>query len=194
MCRVGRTVFEPFFGGHKKIYNLSFLTCIMKYIKSTCEILALKILNKDVDEVWIDWANQMLVSGYETEHLTILAGISKPFNQFYLQELTSKVFHELSIDFSAPERIIKDYALYLIEEARGGVRTYFDVLGILKKICIERDYEKYLFNFYLLFFALDDLKYSEFQAYWPDADRNNIDSIISDYFNKWQIEYQESSN
>ena len=63
----------------------------------------------------------------------------------------------------------------------------------LKDICIKLDYEKLLFDFYSLFFALDDLEYSENQLYWQNATRKTIDSIISEYFKnrlKEQDEYR----
>ena len=67
----------------------------MTYTKSTYEILAWRTLDRGIDDKWVDWAIEMLSSGFETEHLIILAGELKPYNQFYLKELTSKVFKEL---------------------------------------------------------------------------------------------------
>jgi hypothetical protein len=163
----------------------------VNYIRSTSEILAFKTLNRDVTESWIEWAIQMILNGHETEHLLILAGANKPYNQFYLQELTSKVFRELSLDFSSGEKVLRNYSAYLVGEALGGIRGYKDVLNELKDICIERDYEKFLFDFYSLYFALDDLEYSENQWYWPDATRKNINAIITEYFKNWHEEQEE---
>jgi hypothetical protein len=72
----------------------------MKPVKSTAEILAFKALNRDVDKTWVDWAVDMLIAGFDTEHLTILAGESEPFNQFQMQELAEKVLVELQLDYS----------------------------------------------------------------------------------------------
>jgi len=156
----------------------------VNYIKSTYEILGFKALNRDVNESWIEWALQMIFRGHETEHLIILAGISKPYNQFYLQELTSKVFDELSLDIVSQEKVLRNYSAYLTSEALDGNRNYREVLNELMNICIELDYEKFLYDFYSLFFALDDLEYSENQGYWPNATRENINSIIAEYFKK----------
>jgi hypothetical protein len=162
----------------------------VKYIKSTSEILAFKSLNRDVDDSWIEWAIQMVLNGHETEHLLILAGASKPYNQFYLQELTLKVFHELAVDFSSQEVVLRNYSAYLVSEALEGTRSYREVLLKLKDICIELDYEKLLFDFYLLFYALEDLEYSDNQGYWPNATRKNIQSLITEYFANWSKEQE----
>jgi hypothetical protein len=71
----------------------------MKPIESTCEILAWKHFNLAVDEKWIQWAVEMLIEGFETEHLIELAGILKPYNQHELRHLTDKVFEELNLDY-----------------------------------------------------------------------------------------------
>ena len=163
----------------------------MNYIKSTYEVLAFKALNRDVNESWIEWALQMVFCGHETEHLIILAGISKPYNQFYLQELTSKVFYELSLDITTQEKVLRNYSAFLANEALEGNRSYREVLHELKDLCIELDYERLLLDFYLLFFALDDLEYSANQGYWPDATRKNINSIITEYFKNWIKEQEE---
>jgi len=54
----------------------------MKSVKSTTEILAFKALNRDINKTWVDWAVEMLMAGFDTENLTILAGEFEPFNQF----------------------------------------------------------------------------------------------------------------
>jgi len=78
----------------------------MKPVKTTAEILAFKALNRDVDKTWVDWAVELLMAGYNTEHLTILAGESEPFNQFQMQELANKVLEELQLDYSDKEQTI----------------------------------------------------------------------------------------
>lgn len=111
----------------------------------------------------------MLMTGYDTENLTILAGESEPFNQFEMQELADKVLAELGFDYSDKDQIIKNYASHLIDKSLNGELDNFKVLEILKDICIELNYEKYLYDFYSLYFAKDDLSYSENQWYWDKS-------------------------
>lgn len=152
---------------------------------STYEILALKTLNRDIDKTWTDWAIEMLRHVHDTESLTILAGESSPYNQFELQQLTTKVLTELNLDFSDKDQAVKNYASYLVDRVLKNELDSLTVLEILKDICIELNMEKYLYQFYLLYFAKDDLLDSAVQWYIDGANRNNIDKIITDYFKKW---------
>jgi hypothetical protein len=160
----------------------------MTPVKSTYEILANKVLNRSVDKTWVEWAYQMLLAGFDNENLVILAGETAPYNEFELRELTSKIFDELRLDYSDTEKIIRSYASYLIDKAQVGEIETVTVLDILKEICIELDYAKYLYHFYSLYFAKTDLLDSEDQWYIEGVDRSNIDSTIADYFVKWKIE------
>ncbi|MDO3628310.1 hypothetical protein [Mucilaginibacter sp. BT774] len=158
----------------------------MKLIDSTAEILAFKVLNRNIDKRWVNWATDMLMSGFDTENLIILAGEQVPYNQFELIGLTNKIFDELNIDLSDDDTIIKKYACYLINKALTGEMQADDVLNILKVLCIELDYDRNLYDFYLLYFAKEDLKYSDNQWYWNGADKANINTIIYDYFVGWK--------
>ncbi len=157
----------------------------MKPVKSTAEILALKALNRNIGQTWVDWAVEMLVAGFETEHLVILAGESKPFNQFYMQELAERVLEELHLDYSDKDRAIKNYASYLIDEALDGRMDKIEVLRILDDIYIELDRPKYLYDFSSLYNAKWDLLESDMQWYWDGATKDNIDDIIIGYFRQW---------
>ncbi len=160
----------------------------MTPVNSTYEILAYKALNRSVDKSWVEWAYQMLLAGFDNENLVILSGETAPYNQFELKELTSKIFDELHLDYLDTEKIIKSYASYLIDKATSGEMPTIKVLKILETICVELDYEKYLYHFYSLYYAKTDLLDSENQWYIEGVDRSNIDSTITDYFVKWKIE------
>ena len=159
----------------------------MKPVKSTTEILAFKALNRDINKTWVDWAVEMLMAGFDTENLTILAGEFEPFNQFQLQNLTTVVLSELRLDYSDKKRAIKNYACYLIDKVRNREIETVKALDILKDICCELDMVSYLFQFYLLYFTKTDLLESENQLYMDGVDRSNIDKVIDDYFTTWKI-------
>lgn len=160
----------------------------MTPVKLTYEILANKVLNRSVDKIWVEWAYQMLLAGFDNENLIILAGETAPYNEFELRELTTKIFDELHLDYSDTEKVIKHYASYLIDKAIAGEMESIQVLNILKDICIELDLENYLYYFYSLYYAKNDLLDSEDQWYIEGVDRSNIDSTIADYFVKWNTE------
>jgi hypothetical protein len=162
----------------------------MKPVKSTYEILAYKVLNRSVDKKWTDWATEMLQTGFETESLIILAGESEPFNQFEMQSLTTKVLDELHFDYSDKEKVIKSYVSYLIDESLSGRIKPKRVLMELKDLYNELNQEKYLQDFWLLYFAKVDLEETTVQWYWEGAHHGNIDQIIDDHFKKWLADNQ----
>ena len=165
----------------------------MELVKSTTRVLAFKALNRYFDKVWVDWAVEMLMAGFENDNLMILAGEFEPYNQFQLQDLTTKVFKELNLDFSDKDLLIKNYACYLIDKFFIGELDNFKVLFELKDICIELDHEKYLYGFYSLYFAKEDLFDSENQWYWEGATRENIEKIIEEYFLNWKSNCKEKT-
>lgn len=159
-------------------------------VKRTAEILAFKVLNRNITEAWVDWALEMLLAGYDTEHLVILAGEREPFNSFQMQVLTDKVLAELHLNYSDKHQVIKNYVCYLIGKSLDGELENFRVLSILKGLCIEIGYQDplydYLYDFYSLYFAKEDLLHAEYQYYWGEATKENIDEIITNYFIQWK--------
>jgi len=163
----------------------------MKPVEKTFEILAFKALGRDIDgRTLVDWAIDMLVAGYNTEYLTILAGEREPFNPFQIEKLVNNVLSELQLDYSDMGQTIRNYAYYLIGISLNNEIDSYEVLGILKRICAELEYEESWMDFFLLYYAKDDLLYSENQYYWDGATRENIDQIILEYFIKWKSNYE----
>lgn len=157
----------------------------MKYITSTAEILAFKMLGKSVDKRWVNWAYDMLCAGFETENIVVLAGEIEPYNQFELQSLTNKIFNELNLKWDNIEHVYTDYICYLISEVLTNNLKPESVLNIIKDIYYQLDYESSLQDFYMLYCAYDDLRYSDNQYYWDGATRGNINLIIRQYFEDW---------
>ena len=165
-----------------------------KPVLSTFKILMEKSFNSDIDETWINWAMEMMEAGFENENLYVLAGISKPYNQFELQDLTTKVLTELNLEFSNQKLVIKNYVYYLISNSIYKIETYLETLRELKDICIGLNMEDEYMNFYLLYFAKDDLIEQEDQYYWDNATRENIDQIITENFMSWKTEYEKAKD
>lgn len=144
-----------------------------------------KAFNEDIDESWVEWALEMMQAGYESDNLYILAGITKPYNQFELQELTDKVIADLNLETSDKSLTIRNYVYYILSTTINEPSKYLSTLREVKDICIDLDMEKEYIDFYLLYFAKDDLNESENQWYWDGADRNNIDDIIKEKFQEY---------
>lgn len=80
---------------------------------------------------------EMMEAGYESKNLYILAGVTKPFNQFELQDLTSKVFQDLYLNYSDKEAMLKNYVYYLISNSIDNPKNYFKILQELRDICLD---------------------------------------------------------
>lgn len=151
-------------------------------VLSTYKILKEKACNADIDESWSDWAIEMMQTGYEAVTLYQLAGISKPYNQFVLQDLTNKVLKDLELDYSDKRNTIENYVYFLIKSNLDNSERYYEILKEFIDIYYELDMDNKFQNLALLFWAKDDLIYDEYQHYWDGADRTNIDKIIKEQF------------
>lgn len=160
---------------------------MLKPIQSTKEVLAFKVLNRNFDKTWVEWALNMIEAGFEAEYLLILAGESEPFNHFEMTDLTNQVFRELKLDWTNKSEILDNYVCYLIDQGLKSEKNSVDILRELKNLCVELDMDMRLYDFYLLFFAKSGLCDSAHQWYWEGADRQTIDKIILDTFHKWKL-------
>ena len=158
-------------------------------VLSTYRILKEKACNADINESWAEWAIEMMQVGYEAISLYQLAGISKPFNQFELQDLTKEVLEDLKLDYSDKRKTTKNYVYYLINSNINKPDNYFEVLKELTEIYYELDMDREFQNFSLLYWAKDDLIYENYQHYWEGANRSNIDKIIIEQFEIYITEF-----
>lgn len=157
----------------------------MKPVESTAEILYLRMLNRSVDKRWGDWAYEMLVAGFDSESLVMLAGEAEFYNQFEMQTMADKAFSELNLKWDNREKVSMDYVRYLVKKALAGEKQVGIVLDSLKEGYLGWDYERVLQDFALLFWAKEDLDYCGEQYYWEGATKENIDKIAIEYFREW---------
>jgi len=116
-------------------------------VLSTYKILMNKAFNQDIDESWIDWSIEMIEAGFKSDNLYMLAGMTRPFNQFELQELTNNVLKELDLDYGNKDTVIRNYVYFIIANSIDNPGIYLKTLRELKDICTELDMEKDYMNF-----------------------------------------------
>jgi hypothetical protein len=162
--------------------------------KSTAKVLAYKALDRDFDNTWTDWAIDLLVDGFETEHLVILAGMSEPFDYFEMQSLTTKTLNELGLDYSNKIKSVYGYIAYLINLCFNNQITPITVLAEARDLYLELHYEQSLQRFYFLYYAKTDLIQDEVQWYIEDVDRSNIDEMVHACFSAWMETYPKINN
>jgi hypothetical protein len=172
------------------LYNSQDEINSMHKVKSTYKVLVEKVLQGVTIEVWKDWALEMMEAGFETEHLILLAGLSLQTNRFQLDDMINKALQELSLDSMSNDEIVYGFAYYLIDQALNSKMSTKVVLGTLRDLCRDRDYDNELYNFYSLSYAQQELEEAGEQFYWECANNDNIDTIIVSEFKKWKSKYE----
>ncbi|MBS1595018.1 MAG: hypothetical protein JST90_11920 [Bacteroidetes bacterium] len=165
----------------------------MKYPASTVRISYYRAKDIGANQEWIDWAFEMIDAGFETESLLYLASFSESESSWHVREIGNKALLELGIVAVEIETAMIGYATSLVQMA---VESKINPLTALTKLCKIYDDNRQvgsLKDFFLLYYAKTDLADSEMQLYWTAATRENIDSIISDYFKQWLSTHQEST-
>ena len=151
----------------------------------TSKILAYKELQDfDMNES-IDWAVDMLSFGYQTPSLLILAGLSKPTNFFEAESYLLSTIKELGLVIPERKEAIFQYCKSVIDKIvkRKNVKGN---LYELYKIGRTVDDDNLLIDFYLLYWAWDDLDCGqEYQHYWDGARLNNIEEIVIEQAKKY---------
>jgi hypothetical protein len=136
----------------------------------------------------------MLMGGFDTEHLVILAGISPPYDQFELQSLTDKVLAELWLDYSDKTKVINGYIRYLIQQGADenlDIASALKLLKELKDFYYELDCDDNLAVFFALYWGLDDLQEAEVQWYVEGMDRDNMMIVVKETFDRWLVEHPD---
>lgn len=147
-------------------------------IITTAPILADKALQRTCGQECVDWAVSMLEQGHDNPGITMLAGLSPPFNHFEVAGYRDRSLRELGITDVSDSIAVTTYVAERLRLALSGEADLAATLCVIKDLCVARDYPRDIYDFYLLYFAHTDLQESEFQWYWPEATRENIVSII----------------
>jgi hypothetical protein len=160
---------------------------------ATEEIVALRGLGQTPDERWVAWAVRMLEEGRDSRSLRILAGETGPFSSFELLPLVDRAFDELGIA-QHPDATAAGIALARVRARQMLDRrlSQEDGLAELARLHEELDARCPLDDFYLLYHALDDLRYGESQCYWPEGDHGTMAEVIDSECRRWLEEHGET--
>jgi hypothetical protein len=105
--------------------------------------------------------------------------------------LTNKVLNDLKLDYSDKTKTLKNYVHFLLSTNIDKPENYDRVLREFRDIYYELDMDSEYQDLALLYWAKDDLIYSEVQHYWDGADRTNIDKIISETFRQYIAKFED---
>jgi hypothetical protein len=134
----------------------------------------------------IDWAIEMMELGYESPALYMLASFNKPVNHFEIISYIHKAVEELGLSTKNGDEAILSYASYYARQISRGEKVR-ENLGELYRFCQERNYENTVYDFYLLYWAWDQLDYEDSgnNHYWEGANRHSIEQIVITEASKW---------
>lgn len=158
----------------------------------TCRIIAFsEITEVDGDKV-IDWALEMMELGYESTSLFMLASFTKPVLFYEIADYLNATLKELNILPKTGEAATISYSSYYINKIAAGENIRLN-MGIVYNLCQKHNYEGNLYDFYLLYWAWDDIDYGciDHNPYWEGATINNIEQIVIETAKKWLIENKE---
>ena len=119
-------------------------------------------------------------NGGATLYVARLAGMLPPFNHFEIADLRDRALAELGIVNISQDEAVHNYAVELLSAALDGDMDLIEAVAVIAQLCIGNDYQRDLYDFYLLNNAHEDLKHDDVQWYWADATRQNIVSIIEE--------------
>ena len=145
---------------------------------TTEQLLVRRSLQKRLGREVADWATEQLVNGVDTPHLRQLAGVAGTEDQGELGELFDRTSRELGLEAPSPKEAIGLYAQGLARDYLAGTVTRDALLRALCQLCIDTDYRRDLYPFYLLRFAQEDLQEGSFSFYRRDVTRENFDAIL----------------
>ncbi len=157
---------------------------------TTAQILAERALQKSCSEQCVNWAIGLLESGCESPTACRLAAKCPPHNHFELASLRDQVLEELGVIDTPHDEAIIDFAAELLSRAEDETMDLDAAIEMVKDLCVANNYQADLHDFYLLYFARTDLREREYQYYWSDADRSNIDEVTRERVRRFLTEYR----
>jgi hypothetical protein len=135
----------------------------------------------------VDWAIEMIGSGYEAESMCVLAGLQKPTNYFETIEIFKTAVSELGLEFKTGESAIISICIYYIIQ----ISRKLNVRNSLSEICgycVGRESQPLFMEFCLLHWAWGDKGWpSDSQEYYPGATPENIEGIAIEAAVKWLV-------
>ena len=131
----------------------------------------------------VDWAVEMLVRGYDTPSLLILAGLSKPTDQWEALGYLQAAVRELGLSFDDQEAAALRYARYLVGQVAAGHRA---ALKELHREYYDAFSGLYLQDFISLHWAWEDFDLGDtYSPYWPDATPSTIEQLAIAKARQW---------
>jgi hypothetical protein len=124
-----------------------------------------------------DWAGEMLVRGYDSRSLRILAGVDRFVSTFEAEDYFLRSIKELDLSLPAPDTAIRAYACEIAQQVVDNVIRAQEGVRWLFQICIATDYARDFIIWLELDDALDSLLHGNYPFTYESATLDNFDEI-----------------
>ena len=126
---------------------------------------------------YVDWAGEMLVQGYDSYSLRILAGLDRVASSFEAEDYFLRSVKEMGLNIPDSKIAIRAYACAIAQQIIDGKLSGQQGVRALYKICIATEYERDFMVWFELDDALDNLLYGEYPFTYETATLENFDEI-----------------
>ena len=140
-------------------------------------IFGKKALQQLSSRDYVDWAGEMLVQGYDSRSLRILAGLDRFASTFEAEDYFGRAITELNLTLPDSDTAIRAYACAIARQIIEDKITAQDGVRALFKICIAADYAPDFIIWLELDDALDSLISGNHPFTYESATLENFDEI-----------------
>ena len=125
-----------------------------------------------------EWATDQLARGVDTPHLRQLAGETGNEDRAEIEDLFDRTLRELGVTPPPRDQAIYLHACFLAQDYLAGRLGREALLVRLCDLCIDTDYRRDLWPFYVLRFAHSELQENTYTSYRADVTRENFDEKL----------------
>ena len=143
-----------------------------------------KVLDPFDYKLVVDWAIELIQNGKESENILILASFSEPIDGYEISPYVTTVLDELGLEELEYKGAIIAKANFHINNILKGISIRKN-LDNLMQLCINNGYDSDLMNFYLIYYAWDQLESIGENYYFEGVTLENIEETLKKEGRKW---------
>jgi|GEM_PF-1038629 len=152
----------------------------------TSEVFAHHYLKTVPNFTLVEWAENMVIAGFDSEHLDILLGEIAPFNGFEMDDLLTRIQNDLGLPkITSHSEAVAIAATAYVKRFLQGVADSGTTMFTVAKLYTHDEQSEVVCDFYFLHLAAVDLAETDYQYYWPNASRHNIENVIKTRCVEW---------
>jgi hypothetical protein len=155
---------------------------------STTAIFGKRALYQPSASDYVDWAGEMLVQGYDSYSLRILAGVGRLASTFEAEDYFLRSIKELGLSIPDSETAVRSYACEIAQQIIEGHLTGQEGVRALYRICLATDYNRAYMIWLTLDDALDSLLSGEYAHTYESATLENFDEVAKQEAEKFIAE------